>query len=79
MIYITGDTHGNVTRLSMDNFPEQKTFTDQNKNYVIICGDFGLVWNYLTETSSEKYWLNWLENKKFTTLFVDGNHGATRC
>ena len=76
MIYITGDTHGDVTRFSMDNFPEQKTFTDQNENYVIICGDFGLVWNYLTETSSEKYWLNWLENKKFTTLFVDGNHEA---
>lgn len=60
----------------MDNFPEQKTFTDQNENYVIICGDFGLVWNYLTETHSEKYWLNWLEAKKFTTLFVDGNHEA---
>lgn len=74
MIYITGDTHGDVTRFSMDNFPEQKTFTDQNENYVIICGDFGLVWNYLTETHSEKYWLNWLEAKKFTTLFVDGNH-----
>ena len=58
----------------MDNFPEQKTFTDQNENYVIICGDFGLVWNYLAETPSEKYWLKWLENEKFTTLFVDGNH-----
>ena len=32
MIYITGDTHGDVTRFSMDNFPEQKTFTDQNEN-----------------------------------------------
>ena len=74
MIYITGDTHGDVTRFSIDNFPEQKTFTDQNENYVIICGDFGLIWNYLTETPSEKYLLNWLENKMFTTLFVDGNH-----
>ena len=76
MVYITGDTHGDVTRFSMDNFPEQKTFTDQNENYVIICGDFGLIWNYLAETPSEKYWLNWLENKKFTTLFVDGNHNC---
>lgn len=68
MIYITGDTHGDVTRFSMDNFPEQKTFTDQNENYVIICGDFGLVWNYLAETPSEKYWLKWLENKKFRKI-----------
>ena len=22
----------------------------------------------------EKYWLDWLDNKNFTTLFVDGNH-----
>ena len=66
MIYITGDTHGDVTRFSMDNFPEQKTFTDQNENYVIICGDFGLVWNYLAETPSEKYWLKWLENHDFS-------------
>lgn len=51
MIYITGDTHGDVTRFSMDNFPEQKTFTDQNENYVIICGDFGLVWNYLARNT----------------------------
>lgn len=76
MIFITGDTHGDVTRLSMDNFPEQKTFDNQNKNFVIVCGDFGLVWDYKEENKSEKYWLNWLENKNFTTLFVDGNHEA---
>ena len=76
MIFITGDTHGDVTRFSMDNFPEQKTFDNQNKNFVIICGDFGLVWDYKEENKSEKYWLNWLENKNFTTLFVDGNHEA---
>ena len=22
----------------------------------------------------EKYWLNWLNERNFTTLFVDGNH-----
>ena len=76
MIFITGDTHGDVTRFSMDNFPEQKTFDNQNKNFVIICGDFGLVWDYKEENKSEKYWINWLENKNFTTLFVDGNHEA---
>ena len=70
MIYITCDTHGDVTRFSMDNFPEQKTFTDQNENYVIICGDFGLVWNYLAETPSEKYWLKWLEIKSLQLFLL---------
>lgn len=76
MIYITGDTHGDVTRLSMDNFSEQRTFDNQDENFVIICGDFGLVWDCKEENKNEKYWLNWLENKNFTTLFIDGNHEA---
>ena len=41
---------------------------------VIILGDFGLVWDYSGENKTEKYWLDWLENKPFTTLFIDGNH-----
>lgn len=42
-------------------------------DYVIICGDFGGVWD-TEESNNEKYWLNWLDNKPFTTLFIDGNH-----
>jgi len=38
---------------------------------MIICGDFGGVWSGSKE---ENYWLDWLEAKPFTTLFVDGNH-----
>ena len=55
MIYVTGDTHGPrpfgphsidgySSRLNTDSFPEQK---EMNRNdYVIICGDFGGIWNY---------------------------------
>jgi predicted phosphodiesterase len=72
MIYLTGDTHGKVNRFSTKNFPEQKEMTKDD--YVIILGDFGLVWDYKGESKEEKYWLDWLENKPFTTLFIDGNH-----
>lgn len=72
MIYITGDTHSDFTRFSTDKFPIQSEMT--KNDYVIICGDFGGVWNYLVESTYEKYWLNWLNEKNFTTLFVDGNH-----
>lgn len=69
MIYITGDTHGDwMSRLNTHNFPEQKSLS--KKDYVIICGDFGL-WH---DTPSERYALKWLENKTFTTLFCEGNH-----
>lgn len=71
MIYITGDTHipVDIQKLSTKRFPKQKEMTKDD--YVIICGDFGGVWNGSNE---EKYWLKWLKNKNFTTLFIDGNH-----
>ena len=71
MIYITGDTHipVDIGKLSTKRFPQQKEMT--KSDYVIICGDFGGVWDGSNE---EKYWIKWLKNKKFTTLFVDGNH-----
>ena len=57
----------------MDSFYEQKEMS-QDKDFVIICGDFGLVWSKEGESKTEQYWLDWLEKKPFTTLFVDGNH-----
>ena len=72
MIYITGDCHGNFSRFDINKFPIQKEMT--KNDYVIICGDFGGVWNYLVESTHEKHWLDWLNEKNFTTLFIDGNH-----
>ena len=74
-IFVTGDIHGDPSRLSTDNFYEQKSFSgNKNENVVIILGDFGLVWTRDGESGTEKWWLDWLENKPFTTVFVDGNH-----
>ena len=68
-VWITGDTHGDwINRLNVDSFPEQKEMTQDD--YIIICGDFG-IWD---NSKREKYNLNWLDDKPFTTLFVSGNH-----
>ncbi|MDL2301776.1 metallophosphoesterase [Lachnospiraceae bacterium OttesenSCG-928-D06] len=72
MIYITGDCHGDFRRLNKDIFPEQNEMTKDD--CVIICGDFGGIWDMDTENSKEKWWLDWLQDKSFTTLFIDGNH-----
>lgn len=72
MIYITGDTHADFSRFLIENFPIQNEMTKDD--YVIICGDFGGVWTFEKENIQEKYWLNYLDEKNFTTLFVDGNH-----
>ncbi len=71
MIYITGDTHIpiDVGKLSSKRFPKQKEMT--NTDFLIICGDFGGVW---CGDNEELYWRKWLDNKNFTTLFIDGNH-----
>ena len=69
-IIVTGDIHGNpFQRLNVENFPEGKTYTKED--YVIILGDFGLVWD---DSAMEHSCLDWLENKPWTTLFIDGNH-----
>ena len=86
-IYVTGDTHGGrqlglhsvdgfMHRLSTAAFPEQNGMSKED--FVIICGDFGGVWEtdrkHVRESSEEKHALDWLEKKPFTTLFVPGNH-----
>lgn len=68
-IFITGDTHGDFTRFKKDIFYEQAELT--KGDCVIITGDFGGIWD---GSANERYWLDWLEKKSFTTLFVSGNH-----
>ena len=40
MIYITGNTHGDINRFETE---QTKKFTSED--YLIICGDFGFIWN----------------------------------
>lgn len=72
MIFITGDIHGShdIHKLSTSCFSSQKELT--RSDYVIICGDFGLVWS--EDSKHDKYWLKWLDEKPWTTLWIDGNH-----
>ena len=62
-IFVTGDTHGShdIRKLNSKKFPRQNMLTTDD--YVIICGDFGLVWD---ESDEEKYWQKWLDAKNFT-------------
>lgn len=71
-IWISGDCHSDVSRFNTECFPEQYEMTKDD--IVLICGDFGLVWNRNKESKTEKWWLDWLEDKPFTVCFVDGNH-----
>ena len=69
MVFVTGDTHGEFHRFSTKRFPEQKTMS--HDDYVIICGDFGGLWN---DSKEERHNLDWLNEKPFTTLWVAENY-----
>ena len=69
MIYATGDLHGNTLRFQPQYFPEQAGMTKDD--YMIVCGDFGCVWN---GDKSDNPQLDRLETLPFTVLFLDGNH-----
>ena len=40
MVYITGDIHGDLSRLSADKLKFMKSH-----DTLIICGDFGFIWD----------------------------------
>ena len=71
MIYITGDVHApyDITKLKMF-----KTSGLTKNDYLIVAGDFGVIWNFRGEDDEERQLLDWFEEQPYTTLFVDGNH-----
>lgn len=66
MIYITGDMHGEIKR-----FESRKLKKLTENDCLIVCGDFGFVWN---NSKEEQLTLHKIGEKKFKTLFVDGTH-----
>ena len=67
MIYITGDTHGDISC-----FKNSKLNKLTEKDYLIVCGDFGFIWDPKSE--KEKKNLEFLKKRKYTICFVDGAH-----
>lgn len=63
MVYITGDTHGDLERLDSIRLKKGDT--------LIICGDFGFVWD---GSAKEEKILRQLGKKKFNICFLDGTH-----
>lgn len=65
-IYVTGDFHGDMTRLL-----EFKLANLGKEDYIIVAGDFGLLW------SRDARFTNAIELVKsvdYTVLWIDGNH-----
>lgn len=74
MIAITGDIHGHIDihKLTKANWPKGQTLT--KRDTLIILGDFGLIWHDKEKAKKDEWWLKWLNQQPWTTLFIDGNH-----
>ncbi|MCL2508981.1 MAG: metallophosphoesterase [Oscillospiraceae bacterium] len=66
MLYVTGDTHGDLSRFSDPRLRKLK-----KGDTLIICGDFGFVWD---GTPEEEKRLKKLGNKRYNICFLDGTH-----
>lgn len=66
MLYVTGDTHGNLER-----FKEKSLKKLKKNDTLLICGDFGFIWD---NSRLEKNNLKKLSDLKYTIAFVDGCH-----
>ncbi|MGN0575923.1 MAG: metallophosphoesterase [Ruminococcus sp.] len=66
MIYVTGDTHGDLNR-----FKDPALKKLGKGDILIICGDFGFIWD---NSRKEKAALKKLCEKNYTIAFLDGCH-----
>lgn len=67
MIWLTGDKHGQIEAFETNS--QYKKLS--KKDTLIICGDFGFVWD---GGKQERRNLKWLAKRKFNIAFVDGWH-----
>lgn len=66
MIFVTGDTHG-----QMERFRDKRCRKLKEQDTLIICGDFGFIWD---GSRGEEKALSWIGKRKYRVLFVDGKH-----
>ncbi len=66
MVYVTGDTHGNVERFKEKNLKRLK-----KGDTLLICGDFGFLWD---DSRQERNAIKKLASLRYNVAFVDGCH-----
>lgn len=73
-IYVTGDTHRmqEIERFYHSPYVFRTNLT--KSDYVIILGDFGVIWHDPDLFGHDKDILKVYERFPWTTLFIDGNH-----
>ena len=66
MIYITGDTHGDIDNQKLKSYFAKRYVT--REDYLLILGDVAIVWSEIDDYIYEYEWLG------PTIIYIDGNH-----
>lgn len=66
MLYVTGDTHGDIER-----FKTKIVKSLKKTDTLIVCGDFGFLWD---SSLGEQKILKWLTKRRYKILFIEGTH-----
>ena len=78
MIFLIGDTHGTIDFTSFMSLRSKardgRIKTNPNTDYVVVLGDWGVIWSNNSDDREEHKLLNMWDNCPWTTLIVDGNH-----
>lgn len=77
-VWVTGDTHGGIDmhKLSRKEL-KRHGITLAEDDFLIILGDFGFPFldsEYLTPRGEYHYWMKWFRERRYTVLWIDGNH-----
>lgn len=70
MVYVTGDCHGDFRRFSKKG-QKNSGIKIADDDYIIVCGDFALLW---AKNRELEYNLGWFSQLPYTVLWVQGNH-----
>jgi predicted phosphodiesterase len=74
MIFFIGDTHGEYDFEKLKRiFSHSDCFDVSKKDYVIICGDAGIIWKCPGDPCQDRI-IKMYEDLPLTVLFIDGNH-----
>ncbi len=63
---MTGDTHG-----ELDRFKTKTAKSLRKGDSLIVCGDFGFLWQ---DSKKEQKRIKWLSRRRYKILFVEGTH-----
>lgn len=77
-IWITGDTHGGIDMHKLSSRElKSRVIEISEGDYLIILGDFGFPFldsEVKNPRGEYHYWMKWFREKKYTVLWIDGNH-----